>query len=174
MMMGFAAILASFNTTQDAAASFNPNWNRPILTADMEVVEATGDFARVNEASLTLTRKDGSGEIGFNLNLDGDHYRLALLSTPRDFCGSAIYLAIQVEAENTMPIANGRALSLELRDHSDRHCRDYFADLWEATVTLRDADQRRLIQNGDQGNQNDERSKLELRGTAQPVMTILQ
>jgi hypothetical protein len=112
--------------TVSAQAYYRPNWERPILRADLSIEEATGIFKNTRTVELTLNKRDGNQTAtSFTLKLDGSKnpIELAIDRVESVGCGSVKYTAMKVGG-----------MSIQLIDHTQRLCMDYQPFAWRGQI----------------------------------------
>ena len=133
----------------DAGAVYRPDWERPILSADMDVVEAIRGFQNARNVRLTMTKRDGQTEVtGLTLsfndgierfpetqNKDLRTVNLMVQHVSTDGCGSKQYVGNLVPTDARGPMHAMARFTVVLTDHSTRVCEDYRPHLWEASVS---------------------------------------
>jgi hypothetical protein len=129
----------------NANAIYNPEWERPIFGAEMEITHTNRGFEGVSEVNLVLTKRDGENEMtGMILSFLQAHplkgfigeveRELVITNISKDNCGSTIYNA-QLATSHDLPLEDVQArFSISLTDHSTRLCEDYRPYGWEAHV----------------------------------------
>jgi hypothetical protein len=91
--------LILFTSIQDHA-DIIPAWDRPIFKATLDIALVSGEMKGLQTAILTLTRKDGSGESGLTLEIDGNSIQFQVLERRLGECGVAETLAQAREGFN--------------------------------------------------------------------------
>ena len=116
-----------------AQADFVPGRVRVDAKADMRITETTGAFQNVRQAQVTHRVKDGGGEAGYAVTLDGKtavfEYSLpnVVLS-----CAKVTFVKAAV------PATANYTLDLKIYDYTNSPCTDIRpAALWHVIVTKR-------------------------------------
>ena len=167
--------IISFLISLSSYAIYDPDWMKPILSAKMEIVHATGTFQNIDQVELTLS-KHTSGKQADQLTLSyveapeciqemGDEclpvIRNVTVSIKEEIdlgCGSKEYHASLNDVND--PTYGGR-FTIILQDHMGRTCENAPAPyLWQASI-------RKGY--GWCGTMD---SKLEIVGNPAPVYTI--
>jgi hypothetical protein len=141
-----------------ASAVYDPNWNRPIDSANLTVESAQNigspDSANLNISDLTLvgTRKDGetldngqsysgfllSYNVQWNANQEftPENNQVTVNSIEND-CGSVVYhasLEPTVNSKQASPFFEGVRMSVTLIDNTHRVCKDLRKGTWEVEI----------------------------------------
>jgi hypothetical protein len=120
-------ILTTCAAAQSALAIDAPGWDRPLRSAELKIVEATGILAETKSASLLMKSQDGAhGKVSFVFTLDQQAIALTANSIETDNCGSVIYTAVPTFTNGTT-----QPNTLRVMDNTNRVCRDARAGTWE-------------------------------------------
>jgi len=141
--------LALTLVSTQAHAVYAPNWERPVLEADMKLIQTHLGFEKVSDVKLTLTRRDigilvpNSKYTGIQITyLNADNmgqsrrasYTLKITQAEKDGCGSTTYYAQLNRDHSANPKEIGARYNISLTDHSERICKDLRLFRWEAQV----------------------------------------
>jgi hypothetical protein len=144
-------LLALF-VTPSAFGIYIQDWERPVLTAEMDVVKARFAFENVNRVWLTATinssKKSKLPYTGLQLRFTHEDpsqqgqtreimqvVNLEVNSVETDACGSRTIIAnLPKPKQGERHMGLQARFSVVLTDHSTRLCEDYRPNLWEASV----------------------------------------
>ena len=147
-MMMAAVLAAVLGGAGEADAMVRPQWERPILSAEMEKTNARGYFEQVLGVRIVLTKQDrAEGPTGIRLSYEPGITVTMPPGTPRtqtvdleivdvsaDDCGTVEYVA-QLKGTARVPREGiQRRFSVVLKDHSRRVCENVVPAIWEARV----------------------------------------
>jgi hypothetical protein len=136
--------LTALITTTSAHALFEPNWERPVFSAEMNVIDSQSTFENAGNVTLTITHRSNiqnpsqSGPTGILLtwtdaqSSNTQDSLLSVTSITDIGCGSVEYTA-KIENSDLDPSERER-FTVTLQDHSRRFCKDYKEYKWEASV----------------------------------------
>ncbi len=65
-----AALILSFTSSSKAFAVWAPNWERPLLQSNMDVIESNGAFEQAHDVTLVMNKRDNSKEAATSLTLE--------------------------------------------------------------------------------------------------------
>jgi hypothetical protein len=81
--------------TVSAAHAMTGDWERPVLQARMDIIEAQAPMTNVRQAELIMTQKDGApSATGFILQIDGQRMGFEISKLRRDACGVDMYIGM--------------------------------------------------------------------------------
>ena len=131
-------------TLQIVALSANavhiPSWDRPIAQSqNVEIIEATGAFADIDEAALTLTRNDGDGNQKLLVTLNKEVLTFEINNRSFDGCNSSKY------SSQTLIGYFAEVIKLTFIDHSTRYCKDVRPHQWELSFELLDRQTQKVV-----------------------------
>lgn len=111
-------------TVQSSAwAIFQPGFERPVYTAQVEVEAASGTLARTEQLAITKVTIDDSSETLFHVNLDHKKVGEFRVVGENDLgCGSKQMIAAEIRRGANSP--DGLQRRLVITDHTARQCRD--------------------------------------------------
>ena len=117
-----------------AHASFQPEWDRPIEAAEMEIVEASGMYKSTDVVQVTRTQRDGLGEesTAYAVRLNGQEEKYVITEKSIRSDGAA---ALTLAREKDLRKAGGDFVHLYLVDHSKSMNTRFVPFLWEARLT---------------------------------------
>lgn len=146
-------LAAVFTFTTFVSAAHIPGYERPLLSADMDIVSSRGNFDLAGDVELTLNKIDSlPGEtvdrftmtLNFTMEdsqtqaIDDVVKNLVVLNTYQDSCGSTVYNAqisdIFNQGARSRSQFVGERFSVLLVDHATRKCKDLRPYRWEANV----------------------------------------
>lgn len=130
----FALVLSA-----NAFAVYDPSWERPFLTANMNIVEVSYGFENMKEVQVTLSQRDDADQatsIRIDYTIFDEDSELGIQplretsvlmieSISQDECGSTVYSAFKGDEM-------GAREHLTLIDHSTRICEDRPMGRWYA------------------------------------------
>ncbi len=126
--------LALVAVSAPAHATFNPGYDRPILSAEVKVTQATGDFRELENVTIVEAHRDGAKNVvTYTFEANGQEpIKFVKISTEDAGCGSIKHTAIDIES---LLDNDKRGYTLTLVDHSRRICEDYRPGLWDVTIS---------------------------------------
>lgn len=134
----FAVLMLSLQ----AHAIFDPNWERPIESAKMEILETRRGFDLVDNLEVVVRKRDGAmnvtslvinyeqgmGEMLPAFQNISEEYFVEESGIYKDDCGSVYYSARKSQGEGRQV---GARSSVTLIDHRHRICDDVVTHLFE-------------------------------------------
>lgn len=138
------SVLAITMIALQAQAIFDPNWERPIESAAMEIIETRNGFELVDNLEVVLRKRDGSVNLtSIVLNYEqgmGDMLPAfenisetfeidANQGIEKDDCGSVYYSASKGDTAHGR--AQGARTHMTLIDHRHRVCDDLVPNVFE-------------------------------------------
>ncbi len=153
------SVLGSFSAL-NANAAVQMGWEKPFLKATMTVENTTGEFADLNDITLTLTRQEGrKTATGIMLMVEDRPMYFDINEEPNeDACGTLVYIGHPTASQALM--ARQSKVQLVIKDHQNRFCKDFVPARWEAVLKHTDV-------MGDA-----ELGQMKMSGNPEPIITI--
>lgn len=150
MVRFFTTLLGAFLLSNAAQAVYVPGWERPIASAQMNIVNQIDLLTEHQVANVAMHQSDGDRSISFRVSLDQSSSSFLVVEAPRkDECGVVHYKARSVD---------NHSIYFMLSDHSESSCVSTAGGTWLATLFV--------VEEGGVTKQ------ANLVGEAQPVFTI--
>lgn len=121
----FVAVITMAGFSIEAGAVYLEGLERPQYQVNLEILEASGEFAEINQYGLTHFTVDGERTSGFNLRTNDFRYyaKLIIRYTEDLGCGSKRHFAVEEAGYKNLG-AEENYLRIVVIDHTERRCDD--------------------------------------------------
>jgi len=132
MKLFLAVTLAALTTATFAFGDYVPGRIRPLALAQMQVVEASGEFAGLKDAMLYQNFQDGGDFVSLKLAIKGGQpFTLPISAVRKGSCGSIAW---------SESVAFGdRVIRSQFSDFSEAICTVFKETTWELKLEMKDA-----------------------------------
>lgn len=146
---GYMAVVTTFMSSVAAHAIYRPDWERPILRAELTEFDNDGhELNQGRELTLTMNKRDGKRNPTSFTFVEEQRIYCVMAPCPqprhtvqfnitnrfKDSCGSTHYNAVEKRHINALP--NLPLRRMEVVDHSTRLCEDYRKYGWDVELNL--------------------------------------